>query len=103
MSFYTPEQLRMIGAEFATLAVKWQQLLFQYTQRPFSAPRAREFASQGFSRRLKTLVHCIDKVFEVLPPDFQGLPSEQQCYEATINIQAFVFNVFGSIDNLAWI
>lgn len=42
-------------------------------------------------------------MFEILPPDQKAIPSRNEVVDATINIQAFVFNVFGSIDNLAWI
>ena len=64
---------------------------------------AREFATQGFSRRLKTLARCIDNVFKILPPNQTHLPSIDELFDAMINIQAFVFNLFGIIDNLAWI
>lgn len=74
-----------------------------YVARHFVDAKAREYATQGFPRRLKILVRCIDKVFEILPPDRSEVPTRDELSDATINIQAFVLNVFGSIDNLAWI
>ncbi len=85
------------------VAWKCQCLVGSYQSRNYKDSRAREYAVQGFSRRLKTLVRCIDNVFKILPPDRADLPSMNELFDAMINIQAFVFNSFGSIDNLAWI
>jgi len=38
-----------------------------------------------------------------LPAGLTELPTGDILANATINIQAFVFNVFGSVGNLAWI
>jgi hypothetical protein len=65
--------------------------------------RAQEFARQGFPRRLKVTHRCIVNVFVGIPPERLELPSRDELTDATINIQSFVFNVFGAIDNLAWI
>lgn len=39
----------------------------------------------------------------MIPPERADIPSRDELTDATINIQSFVFNVFGGIDNLAWI
>ena len=82
---------------------KCQQLVQSYITRDYRNAQAREFATQGFSRRLKTLVRAIDNVFEILPPDLVEPPPDDKLFDAMINIQAFVFNAFGRIDNLAWV
>jgi hypothetical protein len=71
--------------------------------RTYCHPRGREFAFHGFSRRLSLLKHCVFKVFEVLPAHQHAEPDEDNRFDATINLQAFVFNTFGAIDNLAWV
>lgn len=38
-----------------------------------------------------------------MPPDRIELPTSEELSDSAINIQAFVINVFGSIDNLAWV
>jgi hypothetical protein len=85
------------------VAWKCQRLVESYLILTYKDSRAREYAVQGFSRRLKTQARCIDNVFKILPPDRADLPSMNELYDAMINIQAFIFNLFGSIDNLAWI
>ncbi len=71
--------------------------------RHYESDRAREFAFNGFARRLKIMARCATRVFEILPPDLQGLPARSHLDDAEIQIQAFVFNTSGSLDNLAWI
>ena len=47
--------------------------------------------------------HCVESVFELIPPDRDISPDKTTLMNATVCIQAFVMNVFGAIDNLAWI
>jgi hypothetical protein len=47
--------------------------------------------------------HAIVKVFDLLPPDEGDIPDAETRTEALVNLHAFVMNVFGAIDNLAWI
>ena len=54
-------------------------------------------------RRLKVLARCISNVFTEFTPERTELPSRDELSDATINVQSFVFNVFGAIDNLAWV
>jgi hypothetical protein len=48
---------------------------------------------------------CIDSVFIYLKPDEDKVPKFDILLEVTMNLQAFVFNTFGSLDNIAsiWI
>jgi hypothetical protein len=54
-------------------------------------------------RRLGILQGCIQNVFSLYPPDRLEIPSREECVDLAINLQSFVFNVFGCLDNLAWI
>jgi hypothetical protein len=98
---FSNEDLKKLQEGQLEVAGKCQHLVEIYLRRDYTDKHAREYAEQGFSRRLKTLARCIDNVFRILPPDRIELPSSDERYDAMINIQAFVFNVFGSIDNLA--
>ena len=97
------EALDRIQDEYSLVFEKYQRLLQRYVNRNYQNGLAREYALHGFSRRLKILVQCIKNTFEILPPDRIGLPEREEISNAVINIQAFVFNVFGCTDNLAWI
>jgi hypothetical protein len=54
-------------------------------------------------RRLGTLQRCIQNVYSLYPPERSDIPSRDENIDLVINLQAFVFNVFGCIDNLAWV
>ena len=77
--------------------------MLAYVARNYKDLQAQEYDKQGFSRRVKTLARCIDKIFEILPPNRIELPSSEELSDAAIYLQSFVINVFGSVDNLAWI
>jgi hypothetical protein len=101
--YFADSALKEMSAGYQALHSKLNGLVETYHLRQFKNARAKEFASHGFTRRLKVMAHCIDNVFQTIPPDRADLPSRDELTGATINIQGFVFNVFGAIDNLAWI
>ncbi|MGB6176678.1 MAG: hypothetical protein WBF43_10170 [Methylocella sp.] len=101
--YFSKKALEVLKKEHLAIDHKYKRLLVGYSEHGYKASRAKEYATNGFLRRLQTLVRCIDTVFKILPPDLAELPTHDELLDATINIQAFVFNVFGSIDNLAWI
>jgi hypothetical protein len=101
--YYSGDAIKQLADGYAAFDAKLNTLLEQYILLDLKNLRAREFAQQGFPRRLKVMGRCITNVFEAIPPDRTELPSRDELTDATINIQSFIFNVFGAIDNLAWI
>jgi hypothetical protein len=71
--------------------------------RNYAVARAKEFATHGVSRRLRTMAHCIERVFAIVPPEREDHPSTDELVDAVTYIQAFIFNCFACLDNLAWI
>lgn len=67
----------------------------------FQVERAGEFARTGFARRLGYLEHAMRRMDDVYPPNYPDA-SREQVRDAELLLQAFVMNVFGAIDNLAW-
>lgn len=92
-----------LRAKLATLERRTDELLLQYHLHPFAQDKAREYASQGFSRRMQTLRRCIENVFKIVPPGVIKIPSKTRLYDAQINIQAAIANTYGCVDNLAWV
>lgn len=80
-----------------------RQFLLQYPCLQLRSARATEFLNQGFLRRFMTLGRCIENIYRLLPPELEEVPSKETRKDAEISIQAFVFNAFGALDNLAWI
>lgn len=100
--YFSEAALANLADGYAALDEKLNKLVEGYVLLNLQKPRAREFASQGFPRRVKTMARCIKNVFALIPPERQELPSIDELSDATINIQSFIFNTFGAIDNLAW-
>ena len=100
---YTAEQVDKLLTELATVTGKHHALLRSYVNWPFQNEEAKRYAHHGFLRRMKTLARSAARTFELLPPAQRALPEAETVHDAEINIQAFVFNTFGAIDNLAWV
>jgi hypothetical protein len=100
---FSNEQLQELSDGQRSVGDKHARLMEGYLSRRYENVRAKEYARHGFLRRIKILTRCIENVFSILPPNLTELPTTNELSDAAINLQAFVFNVFGSIDNLAWI
>ena len=103
MPFYSEKYLTELCHGYAEISGKRDNLLIDFMQLPLANERAREYSLQGFSRRVRILVRCIHNVFAILPPERDDPPTMEENADATISIQTFMINVFGAIDNLAWI
>jgi hypothetical protein len=102
LSYLTPDQIEKIEEMLGRLQPKYNRLLLKVGHRHFNSEQAAEYARHGYLRRTGTLKRCIENVFALIPPDEDQIPSRNALFDAQINIQAFFANVYGSIDNLAW-
>lgn len=80
---------------------EYQALLSKYHDKVFLNDRSKEFFIQGFFRRLGILKSIITNVYKIFPPKNYLRLSHDDVQNITINLQAFVFNVYGCLDNLA--
>jgi hypothetical protein len=68
-----------------------------------TSPRAQEYLKHGVARRVKVIARTLETIFSVCPPDrTEILESDERC-DIEINLHAFVINVHGLLDNLAWV
>jgi hypothetical protein len=102
-TYYTWEVQSRLELEFAQADQKQTDLLFAFARLRLKDEQARELTQHGFMRRLGTLRRCIENVFSIIPLDTAVVPDRPTLHDAQINIQAFFANLYGSIDNLAWI
>jgi len=101
--YYSDETIKLLKGEHARLHWRSFQLQQRCIEYKFRNEQAKKFALHGFSRRLGTLVRCIDNIFRAIPPELDGVPTFDQTQDAAIQVQAFIFNVFGCLDNLGWV
>jgi hypothetical protein len=94
--------LTKLQKELRAVERRYNELLFAFHRQHFDMEEAREFAQHGFMRRLGTLRQCVENVFTLIPPEIEDVPDRKTLHDAQINIQAFLANVYGSLDNLAW-
>lgn len=103
MPMFSPDVLQTLAENYASLQERNNGLAELYAIFQYKTERGKEYATHGYLRRVSTLKRCIERVFNLLPPEKDALPEHNDLIDATISIQAFVMNVFGALDNLAWI
>jgi len=100
---YTPAALTSLSDGISELNKNYGVILAEVSSFSQKHPASYEYLFHGFIRRLGILQGCIQNVFSLYPPDRLEIPSRETCVDLAINLQSFVFNVFGCLDNLAWI
>lgn len=99
--YFSEENLAMLIKEYAEVDKKYENILVSFTDFPYKNSEAKEFATHGFTRRIKTMKRCIDNIYRICPTDMNDKPSPEVLSDLMINLQAFILNVYGSLDNLA--
>ncbi|WP_166807752.1 hypothetical protein [Candidatus Chlorobium masyuteum] len=64
--------------------------------------RAREYLLHGAERRVRLLRGCLSNVFKQFPPDATKPITSEALEEVQISLHAFVMNLYGFFENLAW-
>lgn len=100
---YNEEQLKNLHNEFNKMDYRQAKLVSNLSRLSLSNPEAQELAKHGLMRRILILGRSIENVFTLIPPQQTRPQRVDKLKDAQINLQAFVFNVFGVLDNLAGI
>jgi hypothetical protein len=100
---FTQEHIAALRTKLQTLGSKTDRLTMKFVAHRFAEAKAGEYARQGFARRIQTVRRCIENVFKIVPPNAVRVPSKQRLHDAQINIQAAIANIYGCVDNLAWV
>lgn len=101
--FYSDKDLTRLEENLAALEGRHNRMMFAVMGLRLHQEKAREYAWHGFMRRFGTLRRCIENSFALISPATDIIPEKQVLDDAQINVQAFFANVYGSIDNLAWV
>lgn len=64
--------------------------------------RAREYIGHGAARRLMIIERCLKNIFVIFPVRRNLLLSDEERIDLEISLHAFLINVHGLPDNLAW-
>ena len=68
-----------------------------------SNERAREYLRAGVGRRLRVLHRSLSNMFDLFPPSAVEPIDHGDLDDAQINLHAFLMNLYGLLDNLAWV
>lgn len=97
---YSAEQIADFSKSLEQWIAREGQLSERLIMRVYKYERSRALASQGVTRRLHTLIRCIEQVYNLVPPDSVS-PPRGSIDDAAIWLQAFMINTYGVIDNYA--
>lgn len=67
-----------------------------------TSQRAREYLHNGVGRRLGLIQRCIERMFQIFPPDRESHFDREELADLNINLHAFLLNVYGILDDVAW-
>ena len=100
---YSDEVLQIMWSQYEGLRLSRTNLIGEYSKLEFTNEKTKEWVCHGLGRRLDLMSWSIERVFEAWPPNTDGTPDQTVIFDATVHCQAFVFNTYGCLDNLAHI
>lgn len=107
MSYYSQKEKEQIAKDFFRFQVDKSSLgtismLLQQIAPP-SQPKSDvfKFSYYGVGRRLRIMEQCVKNVFKIRPIESDTFPTETERFNLTINLQCFLINLYGTLENLA--
>jgi hypothetical protein len=102
-NFFDAIELHQLSEEYVKVPDNYERLLTKYFRLNLKNRTAAEYCKHGFLRRLQTLKRCIENIYTICPPERSVKLKDNDRLDLTINLQSFIFNVYGCLDNLAGI
>lgn len=102
MVMYTDEEIQELRNDVNFIRPTYKEISNNFHSRKYKNG-AEEYAKHGFCRRLNILYRCVTNIFEIYPPKKEPKIAYDIRTDVNINLHAFIINVYGSLDNLAWI
>ena len=103
MASFSAEELERFYESYMASRGKCDAFAAAYAGKDFRDEKARRFARHGFPCRPDLMVRCIEGSMEAFPPRISWAPDFGSILEATMYLPAFVTDVRGCVDNLAYI
>ena len=105
MSFFEQNHINQIKSEFALINSRYSDLSIklQKLHNSLKIDEAKEYLTHGVMRRMGIIKRSIENVFTIFPIERIKLLSMDELRDVDINLHAFYINIFGLLDNLAWV
>lgn len=101
--YYIRDAIKDLDVAYRKIDDQKNDLLLKYARFHYANEKAQEYAHHGLMRRIGIMNRCLHNVFTICPPDQVEKITNAQANDLAINLQSFVANVFGCLDNIAWI
>lgn len=95
--------IKLLQSEYTEMRERYNFFRGRLITLPLNNEEAKVLAQQGFGRRIIIIHRCIENIFRIYPLDADHKPNLDELSDLDINLQAFIFNVYGALDNLAWV
>lgn len=105
MSFFKQDDVDKIKSEFALINSRYSDLTIKLWKlhKSLKTDKAKEYLTHGVMRRMGIMMRSIENVFTIFPIERIKLLSMDELRDVDINLHAFCINIFGFLDNLAWV
>lgn len=101
--YFLEDDVQKLKVGYAEMQKKYEDTLISFQHHPYKQQEAKEFATHGFTRRIGIMKRCVDNIYKICPPTISHNPDKEELNDLAINLQTFFVNVYGSLDNLAWV
>ena len=98
-STYTNKDVLKLNDELVKLGKSYEEETFSWLNIKLK-PKASTYREHGLLRRLSMVIHSIERVYKICPPDVIEIEKEE-LNDITIFIQASLLNINGALDNIA--
>lgn len=105
MSFFKQSDVDKINSEFVLINSRHVDLTIKLFKlhNSLKTDNAKEYLTHGVMRRMGIMMRSIENVFTIFPIERIDLLSVDELRDVDINLHAFCINIFGLLDNLAWV
>jgi len=105
MQHFKQEDIQKIKSELEDVGQRYLNLTSKLLElsRILKQEKAKEYLYHGVMRRLRVIYRCINNIFTIFPLEKETLLNRDELDDVMINLHAFFVNIFGILDNLAWI
>ena len=99
------EDIRQIEEKLVLLKSRYAELINKLHQigSVLKNEKAKEYLFHGVARRLGVIERCVVNIYSIFPLRREQLLEWDELKDVAINLHAFFVNIFGLLDNMAWV
>lgn len=99
--FYSEQDLAKLNKGCRGVMPSWAVVADYLVVKLKAEETAREYITHGVLRRLIMMRRCIERIYELCPPDTRKLDDPEVVLDITMYLQSFYIHLYGVFENLA--